>query len=340
MLILGIESSCDETAFSLVERHGAEGRVLTEEIKSQIDLHARFGGVVPEIASRSHFEALDLLEQSLQEHGAHPLQDIDLIAVTRGPGLIGSLLIGLSYAKGLAFALRRPLVGVDHVEAHIAAAFIEHPPLTEPYLSLVISGGHTALFLHPEGGGIRLLARTRDDAVGEAFDKAARFFGLPYPGGPILDTLWPEGDLNRFSFTVPRIRDNSPDLSFSGYKTGLMQVARREGITREHPAFHDLVASYMCSVVDYLASHVSRHLEETGARGLVVAGGVSRNRLLRERFLNRFPALGVETVFPAPRYCTDNAAMVAWRGYECFERQGPEPQPLTLGPYTRYGEEV
>ncbi|HLP57883.1 MAG TPA: tRNA (adenosine(37)-N6)-threonylcarbamoyltransferase complex transferase subunit TsaD, partial [Candidatus Deferrimicrobium sp.] len=258
MYILGIESSCDETAVAVIEREqqGGPNRVIDEQIKSQVPLHAKYGGVVPEIASRNHYEVIDLLAAAaLKNAGLRP-QDIGLISLTQGPGLIGSLLIGLSFAKGLAFTHKIPVAAVDHIAAHIEAAFIENPDIEYPLIALVVSGGHTTLFYQESKFETAVIAKTRDDAVGEVMDKIAKFLGLGYPGGPILDQIYAEGggDIHRFPFTYPRMSDGSDDFSFSGYKTAVLRQARDSDgkvLQPGQPEFKDLVASFLYSVVGY-----------------------------------------------------------------------------------------
>ena len=318
MYILGIESSCDETAVALIER-GEQNRVMDEQIKSQIPLHEKYGGVVPEIASRNHYEVIDYLVLEVLENTDLTINDIDLIALTRGPGLMGSLLVGLSFAKGLAFANDIPLVGVDHTLAHIESAFITNPEIQYPLIALVVSGGHTTIFYQESKFDTKILSKTRDDAVGEVLDKVSKFFGLGYPGGPILDKLYKGGDKKKFKFTYPRMSDGSEDFSFSGYKTAAI---RHPAISPEmDPAdrnFKDFTASFLNSIVDYLLSKTRKAVKKTGARSLIVAGGVSRNSLLREKFTEAFKDTSVKLYLSAPGYCTDNASMVAWLGYEKY----------------------
>lgn len=317
MIVLGVESSCDETAVALVER-GRHNRVLAEQVKTQIPLHAQYGGVVPEIASRNHYEVIDFLSSLVLKETRLTPQDIDLIAFTQGPGLIGSLIIGLSFVKGLSYAHRIPLIGVDHISAHIEAAFIDNPQIEYPLIALVISGGHTSLFYQPERFDTHLIAKTRDDAVGEIMDKAAKYFGLGYPGGPILDRLYPGGDPKKFSFTQPKMSDGSIDFSFSGYKTAVIRHPAGQGLKTDTQEFKDLIASFLSSVVDYLLSKTLQASDRFPVKSVIVAGGVSRNSLVRERFTKEFERRGVPLYLPAPRFCTDNAAMIAWLGYESF----------------------
>ncbi|UCH93267.1 MAG: tRNA (adenosine(37)-N6)-threonylcarbamoyltransferase complex transferase subunit TsaD [Candidatus Aminicenantes bacterium] len=317
MYILGIESSCDETAVAVIERE-EQDRVIVEQIKSQVPLHAKYGGVVPEIASRNHYEVIDYLTLEVLKKAGITIDDIHLIALTLGPGLMGSLLVGLSFAKGLAFANKIPLAAVDHVHAHIESAFIDHPGIRYPLVALVVSGGHTTLFYQKSKFETEVLAKTRDDAVGEVLDKVSKFYHLGYPGGPILDKLYKGGDPNRYSFTFPRMSDGSDDFSFSGYKTAAIRHPAGKNPNPEDRTFKDLIASFLNSVVDYLLTKTQYAVEKANPRSLIVAGGVSRNSLLREKFTNAFTDSPVKLYLASPRYCTDNAAMAAWLGYEKY----------------------
>jgi N6-L-threonylcarbamoyladenine synthase len=317
MYVLGIESSCDETAVAVVER-GERNAVLAEAIKSQVELHAPFGGIVPEIAARTHYEAIDLLLARALAQADIGIGSIELLALTQGPGLVGSLLVGLAFAKGLAMVHGLPLVAVDHVNAHIEAPFITHQAIPYPLLALVVSGGHTSLFYQEEKFRGRVIAKTRDDAAGEVMDKVAKYFGLGYPGGPILDELYEKGDAGRFRFTVPRMSDGGDDFSFSGYKSAVLRLAREQEIRPGGGEFLDLLASFLRALVDYLTDKTLAAARTLPVRALIVSGGVSRNTLLRRRFGEACAGLGLPLYLPEPRYCTDNAAMIAWLGYEKY----------------------
>jgi N6-L-threonylcarbamoyladenine synthase len=317
MYIIGIESSCDETAVALIERE-EQNRVIAEQIKSQVHLHAQYGGVVPEIASRNHYEVIDLLTLEVLNQAGLTMDEIKIIALTLGPGLMGSLLVGLSFAKGLAYANKIPLVTVDHVLAHIESAFIDHPEIRYPLVALVISGGHTTLFYQKSKFNTTVLSKTRDDAVGEVLDKIAKFYGLGYPGGPVLDQLYKGGDAHRYNFTFPRMSDGSDDFSFSGYKTAVIRHPAGKNTDPGEQTFKDLIASFLNSVVDYLLNRTRAAVEKTLPKSLIVAGGVSRNSLLREKFTRAFAGSPVQLYLASPPYCTDNAAMVAWLGYEKY----------------------
>jgi N6-L-threonylcarbamoyladenine synthase len=317
MLVLGIESSCDETAAAIVR----DGRVLVSSvISSQIEVHKRFGGVVPELASREHLDKIVPVVDEAFARADLRQEDVDGIAVTQGPGLVGSLLVGLSYAKAFAYALDKPLVGVNHIEGHIYSVVFENPPLEYPAFALVVSGGHTNLFLVPEPGKYKVLARTRDDAAGEAFDKVAKMLGLGYPGGPIIERLAREGDARAVRFSVPRMGDGLPDFSFSGLKTAVSKHVRESGLravtTGEEPsqAIKDLAASFQRTVVRALVGTTEKLAEEYRPRTLIVAGGVACNGALREAAAEACARLGIPASFPSRHLSTDNAAMIAAAG--------------------------
>lgn len=317
MLVLGIETSCDETAAAVV-RDGRE--IVSSVISSQIDLHKAYGGVVPELASREHLDKIvPVIEEALQRARVEQ-EELDGIAVTAGPGLVGSLLVGVSYAKAMAFALRKPLVGVNHIEGHIYSVVFDNPPVEYPALALVVSGGHTNLFLVPEPGKYRVVSRTRDDAAGEAFDKVAKMLGLGYPGGPVIERLAREGNARAVRFAVPRMGDGRPDFSFSGLKTAVSKHIRESGLVPvaegDEPAqpVKDLAASFQSVVVRSLVGTMERLAEEHRPATLIVAGGVACNGALREASRVAAERLGVPVYFPSPHLSTDNAAMIAAAG--------------------------
>ncbi len=328
MLILGIESSCDETAAAIVR----DGRVmLSSVISSQIETHQRFGGVVPEIAAREHLDKIvPVVEEAFTRAGLG-YDDVDGIAVTQGPGLIGSLLVGLSYAKGMAYALEKPLVGVNHIEGHIYSVVFDNPPIEYPAFALIVSGGHTNLFFVPAPGKYKVLARTRDDAAGEAFDKVARMLGLGYPGGPIIERLAREGNSRAVPFSLPRMGDGRPDFSFSGLKTAVSKYVRESGLqpvaanAEASQAVKDLAASFQSVVVRSLVGTTEKLAAEHQPRTLIVAGGVACNGALREAARAAGERLGIPVYFPSPHLSTDNAAMIAAAGtvkLEAGERAG------------------
>ena len=317
MLVLGIETSCDETAAAIV-RDGRE--IVSSVIASQIATHTRFGGVVPELASREHLDKIVPIVEEAFASAKISKDEIEGIAVTIGPGLIGSLLVGVSYAKAMAFALSKPLVGVNHIEGHIYSVVFENPPVEYPALALVVSGGHTNLFVIPEPGKYKVVARTRDDAAGEAFDKVAKMLGLGYPGGPIIERLAREGDSKAVRFAVPRMGDGRPDFSFSGLKTAVSKHVRETGLqpvgAGEEPsqAIKDLAASFQSVVVRSLVGTMERMALEYYPRTLIVAGGVACNGALRRASAEVAERLGVPVYFPSPHLSTDNAAMIAAAG--------------------------
>jgi N6-L-threonylcarbamoyladenine synthase len=317
MLVLGIETSCDETAAAIV-RDGRE--IVSSVIASQIETHKRFGGVVPELASREHLDKIvPIVEEAFSQAKAEP-NELDGIAVTVGPGLVGSLLVGVSYAKAMAFALGKPLVGVNHIEGHVYSVAFGNPPVEYPALALIVSGGHSNLFLVPEPGKYKVLARTRDDAAGEAFDKVAKLMGLGYPGGPIIERLAREGNPNAVKFSIPRMGDGSADFSFSGLKTAVTKHVREtqlQPVTNgEEPsqAIKDLAASFQSVVVRSLVGTTERLAKEYGPRTLIVAGGVACNGALRAASHEAAERLGIPAYFPTPHLSTDNAAMIAAAG--------------------------
>jgi N6-L-threonylcarbamoyladenine synthase len=325
--ILGIETSCDETAAAVVV-DGHE--VLSSVVSSQVDLHARFGGVVPEIASRAHVELLTpVIARALIEAGIDD-DHVDAVAATVGPGLIGALLVGVSAAKTLALVWDVPFVAVNHLEAHLYAALLEDPELELPVVVLLVSGGHTLLVLMEGHGQYRVLGSTIDDAAGEAFDKVARYLGLGYPGGPAIDTIAMEGDPNAIAF--PRaIMDEGYDFSFSGLKTSVVNHVRK------HPevATEDVAASFQEAVVDVLVTKARRAARDHGAKGLCLAGGVAANSQLRERLLDACVADGLRAFLPSRSMCTDNAAMVAAAGWYRLQSDGPSPLDTGASPNLR-----
>lgn len=314
-LILGIETSCDETAAAVVA-NGSD--VLSNVISSQIDIHARYGGVVPEVASRAHVEMMTpVIAQAMVEAGVEK-DDITAIAATVGPGLIGSLLIGVSAAKSLSLVWNKPFVAVNHLEAHLYSAFLEEPDLELPVVVLLVSGGHTMLILMEGHGKYRLLGQTLDDAAGEAYDKVARYLGLGYPGGPIIDKMAANGDPHAVKFPRAMAKDGY-DFSFSGLKTSVVNYVRKN----PDVADVDIAASFQEAVVDVLLTKAQRAVHEFGATGISLAGGVAANSLLRERTLALAAEDGIKGYVPSRSMCTDNAAMIASVGWWRYHSDGP-----------------
>ncbi|MBK8303137.1 MAG: tRNA (adenosine(37)-N6)-threonylcarbamoyltransferase complex transferase subunit TsaD [Pyrinomonadaceae bacterium] len=318
MLILGIESSCDETAAAIV-RDGRE--IMSSVIASQIEMHKPWGGVVPELASREHLEKIEpIVAEAIAQAGV-PFSDIDAIAVTQGPGLIGSLLVGVCYAKSLAYSLEVPIVGVNHIEGHVYSVAFENPPVEYPALGLIVSGGHTNIFHIPEEGQYKVVSRTRDDAAGEAFDKVAKMLGLGYPGGPIIEKLALEGDKSGVKFPKVKISDGRPDLSFSGLKTAVARYVRENSIAPmtngDEPSreIKDLAASFQAAVVHALVGTLEKLANELQPKTLIVAGGVACNLALRSAAEDAGKRLGMPVYFPSKHLSTDNAAMIAAAGY-------------------------
>ncbi len=311
MTILAIETSCDETAAAIV-RDGRE--VLSGEIFSQIDIHREYGGVVPEIASRSHIEKLpSVVQKTVRDAGG--AEKIDAVAVTYGPGLVGALLTGVSYAKALAYAWKKPLVPVNHIAGHICANYLSAPELEPPFICLVISGGHTALVRVKGYTEYEILGQTRDDAAGEAIDKTARVLGLPYPGGPNLEKLAMEGDPFKYALPISFKGEPHLDFSFSGLKTAVINMLHRMGNAGETYMREDVAASFLKAVSDALTKNTFEAVRRTGIKKLALAGGVSANAQIREAFASGTRAKGVELYLPELKYCTDNAAMIASAAY-------------------------
>lgn len=305
VLILGIESSCDETAAAVV-KNGRE--VLSNVISSQIEIHEKFGGVVPEIASRNHVEAISNVVKKALEDAKVELKDIDAISCTYGPGLVGALLVGVSYAKALAFAANKPLIGTNHIEGHIAANYITHQDLKPPFVAFVISGGHTHLVHIKDYKEFEIIGKTRDDAIGEAFDKVARVIGLGYPGGPKIDKLAKEGEAN---IELPQTHFENLDFSFSGIKTAVINLNHKTPDLNKA----DLAASFQKAVTDVLIDNSIKACENLNLQTICLAGGVSANSYIRERFLKLEEQKGIKVYYPEPILCTDNAAMIASAGY-------------------------
>lgn len=333
--ILAIESSCDETAASVV----LNGRtVLSNVISSQIDIHTLYGGVVPEIASRKHTERINRVVRESLAQAEMQLSDVDAVAVTYGPGLVGALLVGVSFAKGLAFAAGKPLIAVHHIEGHISANYIDHPELEPPFPCLVVSGGHTHLVRVKDYGEYEVLGMSRDDAAGEAFDKVARAIGLGYPGGPKIDKVSDEGDPEAIAFPRAKVGDSEYDFSFSGLKSAVLNYLNSCRMQGTEINRNDVAASFQKAVVDVLTEHAMLSLDRNGDKKFAIAGGVASNRHLREAMEKECVKRNIVFYRPAPVYCTDNAAMIGAAAYYEYLKGNFAGPDLNAVPNLRLGQ--
>ena len=325
LLTLAIESSCDETAAAVM----LEGReVLSNIISSQIEIHKQYGGVVPEIASRHHLENVNtVVDQALEEAGV-TIDDVDMIGVTYGPGLVGALLIGLATAKAYALAADKPLIGVHHIQGHISANYIEHSDLEPPFMSLIISGGHTNIVEVTGYNRCRVLGGTRDDAAGEAYDKVARVLGLGYPGGPLIDRLAKQGDPHAVEFKRVFLEKGSLDFSFSGIKTGVLNYINSEKQAGREINQADVAASFQAAVLDVIVAKTVKAAKDMDKDKIVLAGGVASNSRLREMMSEECEKNGIKLYYPSPILCTDNAAMIGCAAY--YKYIAGERDELTL----------
>lgn len=333
--ILGIESSCDETAASVV-KNGRE--VLSNVISSQIDLHTLYGGVVPEIASRKHIERINQVIEEALTTANMTLDDLDAIGVTYGPGLVGALLVGVAEAKAISYVKKLPLVGVHHIEGHISANYIENPDLEPPFVCLVVSGGHTHLVVVRDYGKYEILGRTRDDAAGEAFDKVARAIGLGYPGGPKIDKISKEGNPEAIAFPRPKFEDSPYDFSFSGLKSAVLNYlngCQMKGVEINRA---DVAASFQKAVCDVLVEHAMIAVKESGLNKFAIAGGVASNSALRAAFEKACAERQIEFYHPSPIFCTDNAAMIGVAAYYEFIAGKRDGLDLNAVPNLKLGE--
>ena len=335
ILILAIESSCDETAAAVV-KNGRE--VLSNVISSQIDLHTIYGGVVPEIASRKHTENINPVIREALSNANVTLKDMDAIAVTYGPGLVGALLVGVSEAKAISFATGIPLIGVHHIEGHISANYIENKDLEPPFVCLVVSGGHSHLVKVLDYGEYEILGRTRDDAAGEAFDKVARAIGLGYPGGPKIDKVAKSGNPDAISFPRAKVVGSEYDFSFSGLKSAVLNYLNSCEMKGEKIVVEDVAASFQKAVVDVLTEHSVRAVRESGMKKFALAGGVASNSALRESVAKAMEAEGVSFYKPSPILCTDNAAMIGAAGYYEFIKGQRSGYDLNAVPALKLGD--
>ena len=335
VIILAIESSCDETAASVV-KNGRQ--VMSNVISSQIDLHTLYGGVVPEIASRKHIEKINQVVEEALEQANVVWDDITAIAVTYGPGLVGALLVGVSFAKSLAFALKKPLIGVHHIEGHISANYIDNLELEPPFMCLVVSGGHSHLVKVCDYGDYEILGRTRDDAAGEAFDKVARAIGLGYPGGPKIDKVSNEGNPEAIAFPRAKVADSEYDFSFSGLKSAVLNYLNSCEMKGEQIVQADVAASFQKAVVDVLVGHSMDALEKYGFKKFAIAGGVASNTHLRAAMIEACKERDVEFYSPSPILCTDNAAMIGAAAYYEYKKGVRHGLDLNAIPNLKLGE--
>ncbi len=334
-LILAIESSCDETAASVVKN----GRcVLSNIISSQIAIHTLYGGVVPEIASRKHIEKINQVVEAALKEADFTLDDIDAVGVTYGPGLVGALLVGVAEAKAIAYAKKKPLVGVHHIEGHVSANYIEHPDLEPPFLCEIISGGHTHLVIVKDYGSFEILGRTRDDAAGEAFDKVARAIGLGYPGGPKIDKLAKEGNPHAIEFPRAHMEDAPYDFSFSGVKSAVLNHLNKCRMTGEPIVEADIAASFQQAVVDVLVDNAIRAAKDYHMDRLAIAGGVASNGALRAAMEAACEKEGIRFYRPSPIFCTDNAAMIGVAAYYEYQKGTRHGWDLNAVPNLKLGE--
>lgn len=335
MNILAIESSCDETAAAVVQ----DGRkVLSNIISSQIEIHKLYGGVVPEIASRKHIEkVIQVVDEALKE-ASLTMNEIDAVAVTYGPGLVGALLVGVSAAKSIAFAHNKPLIGVHHIEGHISANYIENQELEPPFLCLVVSGGHTNLVIVKDYGEYEVLGKTRDDAAGEAFDKVARAIGLGYPGGPKIQKISEEGNKDAIAFPRAKVADNPFDFSFSGLKSSVLNYINSCEMKGEEINKADIAASFQEAVVDVLVSHTIEGAKQLGFKKIAMAGGVASNTVLREEMKEACERRGFKFYHPSPILCTDNAAMIGAAAYYDYKKGLISDLTLNAVPSLKLGQ--
>lgn len=334
-LILAIESSCDETAASVVKN----GRtILSNVISSQIELHKLYGGVVPEIASRKHIEKINQVIEEALEEAEVTLDDLDAVGVTYGPGLVGALLVGVAEAKAISYAKKLPLVGVHHIEGHVSANYIEHPDLEPPFMCLIVSGGHTHLVIVKDYGEFEILGRTRDDAAGEAFDKVARAIGLGYPGGPKIDKLAKEGNAEAIQFPKAKLESGPYDFSFSGVKSAVLNYINKCKMQGEEFDRADLAASFQKAVVDTLVEKAVKAAKEYHMDKLAIAGGVASNSALRGAMENACKKESIQFYYPSPIFCTDNAAMIGVAAYYEYQKGTRRGLDLNAVPNLKLGE--
>ena len=323
MKTLGIETSCDETAIAIYDSNDG---IIGESIHSQMKMHAEYGGVVPELASRDHcLKIVDVLEDAL---GNHSIDSIDRIAYTSGPGLLGALLIGESFAQGLSTALNIPLIPINHLEGHLMSPMMEFPEIKMPFICLLVSGGHSMIVDVIDKGNYKIIGQSQDDAVGEAFDKVAKLLDLPYPGGPHIEKLALEGDPNSYDFPRPMIHSDNLDMSLSGLKTSVLYTVQKIK-NLDHNKKADIAASFQQAVTDLLVAKITRAIEETNRKDVIIAGGVAANKFIRSEFKKLEGLLGIKVYYPDLKYCGDNASMIAFVGSMMnAEKKGNNPSQV------------
>ena len=331
VVVLAIETSCDETSVAIV-KNGRE--ILANKIYSQIDIHNEFGGVVPEVASRKHLEVINVIVHEALKEANMNLEDIDLMAATYGPGLVGALLVGLQYVKGLSYALNKPFVGVNHIEGHISSCFLEHKDLVPPFLSLIISGGHTMILNVVDYGVYEKIAETRDDAIGEVFDKIARKLNLSYPGGPNIERLARDGNENAINFPKSRFEDDTLDFSYSGIKSSVLNYINQNKLKNLDLNVEDICASFQKVAVDMLIENVEKSFLVYEADKLSIVGGVSANGYIKNRFIEYFK--DVQIYFPSKILSTDNAAMIGSAAYYSYIKNGKSDYTLNVSPNIKF----
>lgn len=336
-IVIGIESSCDETSCAII-KNGRE--VLANIVSSQIDIHKKFGGVVPEVASRKHVEVISNVVKEAIEVSNIDYKDIDLVAATYGPGLVGALLVGLSYAKGLSLSINKPFVGVNHIEGHIAANYIAHKELEPPYLCLIVSGGHTHLVLVKDYTSFEIIGRTRDDAAGEAYDKVARSLGLGYPGGPLIDALAKQGNAYAIDFPKAYLEDDSFDFSFSGLKSAVLNYLNKMNMTGTEIVKEDVAASFQRAVVEILVEKAISAAKKYNMDTICLAGGVAANSKLREMMDKECKKNKIKFYYPPLNLCTDNAAMIASAGYYNYKNGIMSNLDLNAYPSLKIGQRL
>lgn len=331
---MGIETSCDDTSVAILEDNA---KLRANLVSSQVDIHRKYGGIVPEIASRKHIENINILLEEARSIAGVEWKDIDLVSVTIGPGLIGSLLVGVSSAKAISLAMDIPLIGINHLKGHIYASFLEYPQIQFPLIALVVSGGHTNIILLKDHFSIENLGRTLDDATGEVFDKVARLLGLGYPGGALIDKKSQRGNPSAIDFPRAMLTSDSLDFSFSGLKTAVINYVRRNPPQREEDIY-DLAASFQQAIIDVLREKIIIAVEKTGIRRVVLAGGVACNSKLRQEFGALEGRRGIKVYIPSPMLCTDNAAMIACAGY--YQYQGGKRDNLDIDIFAQWNPVV